>query len=135
MSGQRCGYTIVDRDGDEQPCDLPAGQWRWYQDCGHEDLLDVACEHHANKAGEIIATANERAEQLQIELRVTEEDLDEQVIECEAYKIKLAAVEKLRNELAKDPDLIVRNFSSLLDAALDPDGSVVQPRAGQSHGR
>lgn len=58
MSGERCGYTVIDSDGDEQPCDRPAVGWRWYQDCGHEDTLDVACSWHANKAGETFAAIN-----------------------------------------------------------------------------
>lgn len=52
----RCGYTVVDADGEQQPCDEPATGWRWYQDVGeHEDLLDVACEGHSNEGGRRIA--------------------------------------------------------------------------------
>lgn len=60
---ERCGYTVVDGDGEEQPCDRPATGWRWYQDCGHEDTLDVACELHANEGGRrLAAVERERAE-------------------------------------------------------------------------
>lgn len=52
----RCGYAITDDDGEQQPCDRPATGWRWYQDVGeHEDLLDVACDWHANEGGRRIA--------------------------------------------------------------------------------
>jgi hypothetical protein len=52
----RCGYALEDKDGEQYPCDRPATGWRWYQDVGdHEDLLDVACDHHANEGGRLIA--------------------------------------------------------------------------------
>ncbi|MGN6245148.1 MAG: hypothetical protein ACTHQ3_15960 [Motilibacteraceae bacterium] len=52
MSDDRCGYTVIDEDGDEQPCDRPATGWRWYQNVGeHEDMLDVACSLHENEGG------------------------------------------------------------------------------------
>lgn len=54
MSGdvERCGYSVTDLEGDEQPCDRVATGWRWYQDTGeHEDLLDRACDWHANEGG------------------------------------------------------------------------------------
>lgn len=55
---ERCGFTIVDADGIEQPCDRPATGHRWYQDCGeHEDLLDVACDWHSNEGGRRIHDA------------------------------------------------------------------------------
>jgi hypothetical protein len=54
----RCGYAVTDRDGNEEPCDRPATGWRWYQDVGeHEDLLDVACDLHANEGGRRIHAA------------------------------------------------------------------------------
>lgn len=46
-----CGYAVVDIDGNEEPCDRPAPYWRWYQDCGHEDTLEPACDWHANEGG------------------------------------------------------------------------------------
>lgn len=48
MSDVHCGYTVLDGDGNEQPCDRPATGWRWYQDCGHEDIIDPACDRHEN---------------------------------------------------------------------------------------
>lgn len=61
---ERCGYAILDADGIEEPCDRPATGWRWYQDVGdHEDLLDLACDHHQNEGGRRmarIAAENER---------------------------------------------------------------------------
>lgn len=52
-----CGYTLVDKDGEQYPCDRPARRWRWYQDVEHEDMIDEACETHANAAGGEIAAA------------------------------------------------------------------------------
>lgn len=46
-----CGYAVTDSDGIEEPCGRPVTGWRWYQDCGHEDLLDTACDWHANEGG------------------------------------------------------------------------------------
>lgn len=58
MTDDRCGYAVTDADGEQQPCDLPATGWRWYQDVGeHEDLLDVACDWHANEGGRRIGEA------------------------------------------------------------------------------
>jgi hypothetical protein len=55
---ERCGYAVVDKDGDEQPCDRPATGWRWYQDVGeHEDLMDAACDWHENEGGRRIHEA------------------------------------------------------------------------------
>jgi len=51
METKTCGYTVHDRDGEEQPCDRPATGWRWYQGHDHEDALDVACELHENEGG------------------------------------------------------------------------------------
>lgn len=59
--GLRCGYAVVDRDGEEQPCDRPATGWRWYQDCDHEDTLDIACDLHANEGGRRMAGLDEIA--------------------------------------------------------------------------
>jgi hypothetical protein len=59
MSADLCGYTVVDRDGIEGPCDLPATGWRWYQDVEHEDLLDVACDLHGNEGGRRIKALEE----------------------------------------------------------------------------
>ena len=50
MSGL-CGYTLVDKDGEECPCDRPATGWRRYQDAPHEDVLAPACDLHANEGG------------------------------------------------------------------------------------
>lgn len=61
---ERCGYAVVDRDGDEQPCDRPATGWRWYQDCGHEDMLNVACDWHANEGGRRIHEAEAAVERV-----------------------------------------------------------------------
>lgn len=55
---ERCGYAVTDSDGEQQPCDRPATDWRWYQDVGeHEDLLDAACDWHANEGGRRIHEA------------------------------------------------------------------------------
>lgn len=48
---ERCGYAVIDENGDEQPCDRPAAGWRWYQDCSHEDCLEAACSIHENVGG------------------------------------------------------------------------------------
>jgi hypothetical protein len=47
----RCGHTVVDGEGIEQPCDRAATGWRWYQDVEHEDCLEPACDRHANEGG------------------------------------------------------------------------------------
>ncbi len=59
MSCDLCGYTVVDRDGTEGPCDLPATGWRWYQDVEHEDTLDAACDLHSNEGGRRIKALEE----------------------------------------------------------------------------
>jgi hypothetical protein len=46
-----CGYTLVDKDGEEYPCSRPAISWRWYQDVAHEDCLERVCDLHENKGG------------------------------------------------------------------------------------
>lgn len=46
-----CGFTVMDAEGEEQPCDRPASGWRWYQGHDHEDLLDAACWEHENEGG------------------------------------------------------------------------------------
>lgn len=58
LAEARCGYAVVDADGEEQPCDRLATGWRWYQDCGHEDMLDVACDLHENEGGRRIHEAD-----------------------------------------------------------------------------
>lgn len=57
----RCGYTLVDEDGEEYPCDKPATGWRWYQDVPHEDALEPACWHHQNEGGRRIHAAESAA--------------------------------------------------------------------------
>ena len=55
-----CGYTVIDTEGEEQPCGRPATGWRWYQDVkdyAHEDCLEVACDLHANEGGRRIHAA------------------------------------------------------------------------------
>lgn len=52
-----CGYALVDRDGEEYPCDRPATGWRWYQDVPHDDALSPACDLHANEGGRRIHDA------------------------------------------------------------------------------
>jgi hypothetical protein len=59
MSADLCGYTVVDHDGIEGPCDLPATGWRWYQDVEHEDTLDAACDLHSNEGGRRIKALEE----------------------------------------------------------------------------
>lgn len=54
-----CGMTLVDEDGDEYPCDERATGWRWYQECGHEDVLSPACNNHSTEAGRLTALAIE----------------------------------------------------------------------------
>lgn len=58
---RRCGHTVLDEDGIEEPCDRPATGWRWYQDVEHEDALDVACEWHANEGGRRLHEAEAEA--------------------------------------------------------------------------
>ena len=62
MSADLCGYTVVDRDGIEGPCDLPATGWRWYQDVEHEDTLDAACDLHSNEGGRRIKALEDLVE-------------------------------------------------------------------------
>lgn len=74
----RCGYQIIDRDGDEAPCDEPATGWRWYQDVGeHEDLLDVACEFHRNEGGDRMHGLMQQVQTLRADLRHIAELLGE----------------------------------------------------------
>ncbi len=61
MSTERCGYTLVDVEGEQYPCDRPAPSWRWYQDVEHEDSLDEACGLHENEGGRRMA---QQAEQI-----------------------------------------------------------------------
>lgn len=74
----RCGYQIIDRDGDEAPCDEPATGWRWYQDVGeHEDLIDVACEFHRNEGGDRMHGLMQQVQTLRADLRHIAECLGE----------------------------------------------------------
>jgi chromosome condensin MukBEF ATPase and DNA-binding subunit MukB len=69
MSTQsRCGYTLVDNDGEQYPCDRPATGWRWYQDVEHEDALDEACELHSNEGGRRIHDAETELDRLRAEI-------------------------------------------------------------------
>ena len=69
MSADLCGYTVVDHDGIEGPCDLPATGWRWYQDVEHEDALDAACDLHSNEGGRRIKALEAEVERLHAEAR------------------------------------------------------------------
>lgn len=51
MKPRLCGYTLVDSEGEEYPCNRPVTGWRWYQDVPHEDCLDMACDYHENEGG------------------------------------------------------------------------------------
>lgn len=68
MSERVCGYAVIDVDGTEEPCDRPAPYWRWYQDCEHEDMLDVACDWHANEGGRRMAAVQALVDEWQREL-------------------------------------------------------------------
>jgi len=57
LRSEWCGFTLVDKDGDEFPCGRLATGFRWYQNVPHEDALDVACELHENEGGRRIAEA------------------------------------------------------------------------------
>ena len=63
-----CGYTTVDRDGCEQPCDRPTTGWRWYQAVEHEDLLAAACDLHANEGGRRLHAAERAIERVRAEI-------------------------------------------------------------------
>ena len=76
-----CGYTIIDSDGDEQPCDRPATGWRWYQGHDHEDMLDEACERHENEGGRRMADWQARAEAAE----AREAELQEQVAQARRW--------------------------------------------------
>ena len=67
-----CGYAVVNNDGNEEPCNRPAAGWRWYQDCDHEDALDVACSIHANEGGRRIAEAEAKVARVEALLHVVE---------------------------------------------------------------
>lgn len=61
MNGQeRCGYAVTDREGIEGPCDRDATSWRWYEDCGHEEVLEPACFWHENESGKKIHALTSR---------------------------------------------------------------------------
>lgn len=64
----RCGFTLVDKDGEQYPCDQPATGWRWYQDVEHEDTLDGACDSHTNEGGRRIHGAESEVARLRAEL-------------------------------------------------------------------
>lgn len=91
-SGDRCGCTVWDAEGEAQPCDRPATGWRWYQGHDHEDTLDVACALHENEGGRRLhaaeaALAEERAKR------------ESYWVELQHHQAKLARVEALREEV------------------------------------
>jgi hypothetical protein len=93
-SDERCGFTVYDSDGEEQPCDRPTTGWRWYQGHEHEDALDVACELHENEGGRRIhaaerALADERAKVARVEAALDNEPI---------------IVAAIRRDLERNPD-------------------------------
>lgn len=76
MSGheKRCGYAVTDAEGIEEPCDRPTTGWRWYQDCGHEDMLDVACDWHENEGGRRLAEAEAKVARVEAAIRLAQPD-------------------------------------------------------------
>lgn len=55
-----CGFTIIDSEGVEQPCERPCTGWRWYQGHFHEDTLERACILHENEGGRRMHEAEAR---------------------------------------------------------------------------
>jgi hypothetical protein len=100
----RCGYTVVDRDGIEQPCDRPATGWRWYQDVEHEDMLDVACDWHANIGGQRIVSAEERAVRAERELA----ELRERLASIDGKFLTQAVLRSMRGQIVMRPEEFVR---------------------------
>lgn len=101
LDERRCGYTVTDRDFIEQPCNRPATGWRWYQDCDHEDALDVACDFHANEGGQRIHDLEARlrdalAENVELALR-----LSNAANARDAAEAKLAAAQKALGDLER----------------------------------
>lgn len=84
----RCGYEVRDLAGNADPCNRPATGWRWYQDCGHEDLLDVACDVHENEGGNRMHAAEARVLELAAAVpRIKAEALREAADAVEARQI------------------------------------------------
>ena len=114
MTGERCGHTIIDADGEEQPCDRPATSWRWYQDQrDHEDLLDVACSLHENEGGRRIRYAESELAALRGErdrVRIVADHwhsfacdhLDEQ-----SWKVTAHALSMVKSALAGEADPVL----------------------------
>lgn len=67
-----CGYTVIDPEGIEGPCDRPATGWRWYQNVEHEDCLERACDRHENEGGRRMHEAESKAVQLDRKLALIE---------------------------------------------------------------
>lgn len=65
-----CGYSVTGNDGEQEPCGRPVAGWRWYQNVQeHEDMLDTACDLHANEGGARIHAAEAEVATLRETLR------------------------------------------------------------------
>lgn len=106
MSNTRCGYALVDEDGEQYPCDRPALSWRWYQDVEHEDSLDYACELHENEGGRrmsnlLLRLGIERARADAAEAKLTSVGYVEGHVPamCPTCEENPAAIQPRRNDL------------------------------------
>jgi hypothetical protein len=88
MTGpERCGHTVVDGEGIEQPCDRPATGWRWYQDVEHEDCLEPACEWHANEGGRRMHAAEAKVAGVEAVVEKWDLDRDRYFVQQQALEI------------------------------------------------
>jgi hypothetical protein len=104
---ERCGYALTDADGEQYPCDEPATGWRWYQNVGeHEDMLDEACNHHANEGGRRIVEAEAALADLRAKVEALAEGWDggedagiEHVVACQDFGCKTCVVVACASDL------------------------------------
>lgn len=77
-----CGYTLVDGEGEEYPCDRLATSWRWYQDVPHEDVLTEACVIHENEGGRRMHEAETIVDQVRV---MHDDTIDQHALFCESH--------------------------------------------------
>lgn len=68
---KQCGHVVIDRDGDEGPCERPASGWRWYAEGEgeHGPLLEAACPFHSNEGGRRLHAAESERDDLVLAVR------------------------------------------------------------------
>lgn len=120
MRDPACGYTLVDDNNEEYPCDAPAPSWRWYQDVEHEDCLSPACERHENAGGIRMAEMADEIEHLRAERdqwkALWKDSVAEASAALEALDKTVAASQPRRIETVEELDAL-RSGTVIRDAS------------------